>query len=361
MRSSPLALALVALASCAVALAAPARTARAATPDDPKTRTSSLSWVRLPGAESCVATQTLARAVEERLGRAVFVSAAQADVSVEGRIEPARKGGWRAVVTLRDAKGALLGTREIARADKGCEAMNEPLALVIAVMIDPDAALATPGANAQPQPQPTPPPAPAPAPPPQIVYVPVPTPAPPPPPRKHPWFFEGGAGVIGALGLLPSVAPGVHVDGMIEPPKVPITLIGFGAAFLDQTVADAASAGSASFATGYIGSGLCVLRVRAVHVHLFLCIEGHIGAITARPSGFPGASQEVKALVNSAGELRLSVPVVGPFSARAGASAVVPWLRDRWTYARADGTSVELFRVSPVVGQVDVGAGVIFP
>src|SRR5690348_567896 len=66
-------------------------------------RTSSLSWVRLPGAEGCVATQTLARAAEDRLGRSVFVSAAQADVSVEGRIEPKRGGGFHAVLTLRDA------------------------------------------------------------------------------------------------------------------------------------------------------------------------------------------------------------------------------------------------------------------
>ena len=34
-------------------------------------RTSSLSWVRLEGAESCIATQALANAVEERLKRKV--------------------------------------------------------------------------------------------------------------------------------------------------------------------------------------------------------------------------------------------------------------------------------------------------
>src|SRR5258708_255178 len=50
-----------------------------------KGRTSSLSWLRMPGSDSCIATQALARSVEERLGRRVFVSAAEADVSVEGR------------------------------------------------------------------------------------------------------------------------------------------------------------------------------------------------------------------------------------------------------------------------------------
>src|SRR5689334_7531634 len=45
-------------------------------------RTSSLSWVRLPGAETCIPTQTLAERVEQRVGRQVFVSASQADLSL---------------------------------------------------------------------------------------------------------------------------------------------------------------------------------------------------------------------------------------------------------------------------------------
>src|SRR5207249_5003 len=110
----------------------------------------------------------LARSVEERLGRHVFVSAAEADVSVEGRIEKRAAhatSAWHAVITIRDSKGALLGTRELDRTDPSCASMNEPLALVIAVMIDPEAKLSS---------TPTPiPPAPAPAP----APVPVPAPA----------------------------------------------------------------------------------------------------------------------------------------------------------------------------------------
>src|SRR5689334_12323457 len=86
--------------------------AAAARADEPGKRTSSLSWVRLEGAESCIATQALAQAVETRLKRKVFVSASGADVSVEGHI--ARESSpprWRAVFTVRDAEGTLLGTR----------------------------------------------------------------------------------------------------------------------------------------------------------------------------------------------------------------------------------------------------------
>ncbi len=81
--------------------------APAAAADKPAPRTSSLSWIRLPGADACVSTQDLARDVEARLRRPVFVSPAQADVSVEGHIEPRAPGpGWKATIALRDAKGA---------------------------------------------------------------------------------------------------------------------------------------------------------------------------------------------------------------------------------------------------------------
>ena len=183
-------------------------------------RTSSLSWVRLPGAEACVATQALARAVEERLGREVFVSAAQADVSVEGRIEP-KRGGWHAVLTLRDAKGALLGTREIDRPEPSCDAMTQPLALVIAVMIDPDAAM---GKREPPKKE---------EPPPKVetkivvqreeVLVPVPPPPPPPPLLR----FEGSAALAGSVGLLPNPGVGLAAVGMIEPRRS-IPFIGSG-------------------------------------------------------------------------------------------------------------------------------------
>src|SRR5512141_850146 len=76
-------------------------------------RTSSLAWVRLEGAESCVAGSTLARSVEERLRRKVFVSASDADISVEGSIGPSPKSGFRAVLRVTARDGTILGTREV--------------------------------------------------------------------------------------------------------------------------------------------------------------------------------------------------------------------------------------------------------
>jgi hypothetical protein len=324
-------------------------------------RTSSLSWVRLPGAESCVPTQILARAVEQRLGRSVFVSAAAADVSVEGRIEPSKsKKGFHAIITLRDAKGAVLGTRELARPDPSCDPMTEPLALVIAVMIDPDAALtrspATPSPTAVPEPQPSP------------VLVPVPVPAapspdlPPPQPARapDPWLFEASAAFVTALGLQPKASLGVGVNAILEPPRF-VPLEGFSAILFDSTAATDATT-YVTLNVAYVGSGLCPLRWRGRSLHLFACIESHLGLTRARTGGFASSpTEDFRPLVDSALSGRATVRLGGPFALRAGVSAVLPLLRYRYTLQRDDGSRATAFAASPVAAVLDIGLGLALP
>ena len=113
----------------AFALAATAlSTATTARAEEP--RTSSLSWLRMPGAEGCVTTQALARAVEERLGRSAFVSAAQADLSVEGSVAP-RPRGYRAQITVRDAKGESLINRALQAGEAIGVSGQPPLAVTV--------------------------------------------------------------------------------------------------------------------------------------------------------------------------------------------------------------------------------------
>jgi hypothetical protein len=341
----------LALAVAAIGLA------REAHADEAAPRTSSLSWVRLPGAEGCVATQLLARAAEQRLGRSVFVSAAQADVSVEGRIEPGRtKKGFRATITLRDAKGAVLGTRELARPEPSCDAMTEPLALVIAVMIDPDAALG-------PKPPPSPPvPVPVPALP--LPPAPAPPPPPPPPPRApkpaDPWLFEGSAAFVTALGLQPQPSLGVGVNAILEPPRF-VPLEGFGAIFFDST-ASGDNGSTMTLDVAYVGSGLCPLRWRGQALHLFACVESHVGLTRARSSGFASSPTEAfRPTVDSALSGRATLRIGGPFALRAGVAAVLPWLRYRYTYERDDGSRGTTFLASPVAAVIDVGVGLALP
>jgi hypothetical protein len=312
-------------------------------------RTSSLSWLRMPGAEACIATQPLARAVEERIGREVFVSAAQADLSVEGRIEKRPDGGFRAIITMRDPAGSLLGTRELERPDASCDAMSEPLALVIAVMIDPDAAMRPKDAVPPPGPPGPPPPSPSPQAPPAVGATDR-APAPPPLRPKEPWRFEGGAHAMTVAGLAPEVAWGAGVNAILFPPGLPVGFRGMASLFLptraagDGTVAD--------FDMLVLGGSVCpTLRRR---VSLMACIGGHLGALRPRPRG-PGTTtlpDDLIGIWNASAELRVSVPVAAPIAVGAGAGGAVPITRPSYG---------GIYESAIVAFTADVGVGVYFP
>jgi hypothetical protein len=315
----------------------------------------------MPGSESCIATQALARSVEERLGRRVFVSAAEADVSVEGRVEK-RGSGWHSVITIRDAKGALLGTRELDRPDGACSAMNDPLALVIAVMIDPEAKLSTASS-----PPPLPPPAAAPvAPAPAPAPVPAPVYAAPPDadasPKTEPWRFQGDAVGTITSGVAPAVDAGGSIAGTLFLPRgIPIGLRGYGSLFLPTTAEQ--DGAKASFDLFYLGSAVCP-TLRRPAVTLMLCFGGHLGVLRSHPET-QGRNIEDKTEViwNAVSEGRITVPLFAPLALTGGLSAVLPLLRPTFGYTRSDAASTPatLHKVSSFAVAADAGIGFFFP
>ena len=233
---------------------------------------------------SCIATQALARSVEERLGRHVFVSAAEADVSVEGRIEKRSAGGWHSVITIRDGKGALLGTRELDRPDASCDAMNEPLALVIAVMIDPEAKLSS-ASSPPPLPPPTPAPAPAPAPAPvRRPHTDVPTDLDPRRDRKR--ASPGASRAMRSATVTTGLAPTVDRRRRASPGRSSYReasrsgFVATASLFL-PTKAEQDGA-RASFDLFYLGSAICP-TMRRPAVTLMLCFGGHLGVLRSHP------------------------------------------------------------------------------
>ena len=129
-----------------------------------------LNWVRMPGAESCIAPQTLGRSVATRVGGPVFVPIDAADWSIEGRIE--RRGrAWVPTLSAARAPGEA-GARTIERVAPDCAAIDEQIITIIALLLNANAV--------QPQPQTTP----CPTPEPRVVVREVLRAAPPPPERR---------------------------------------------------------------------------------------------------------------------------------------------------------------------------------
>ncbi|KYF67564.1 hypothetical protein [Sorangium cellulosum] len=345
------------LALVAAALAAAARPARASSGE----QTASLSWVRLAGAEACVGARALAQAVEARLGRAALVSAARAELTIEGRIEPVGSGGWRAVLAVADADGALLGTREIATASPRCGAMDDELALAIALMIDPSAKL-SPGAPpplTAPAPLPAPSPAPATAPPPpavivQRVLVPVPPAAPPPP---APWRVEVGAGPLLGLGLLPSLGVAATVRARLTPPRFLSFEVG-GVVWLPDEATSGASATRFSWGEGFVSA--CPVALGSA-TRLSACAGVRLGALRVGGVGFSVDHADERLTAAGALDVRLTRRLVGPLTAGGGLGLIVPIVRDTFYYTDAQDQTREVFQMAPLAGTADVLLGVELP
>ncbi len=317
-------------------------------------RTSSLSWVRLPGAEVCAPGRTLARAVEQRLGRRVFVSTADADVAIEGRVERA-DDRWRAVLVLSDRGGAILGRRTVESRAATCDALTSELGLVIAVMIDPDAALARHAAHPEPgDAHPAGPPVPAPRP--RVVVrterVVVPAAA---APRLH-VSLEGFAS--GAVGLLPAFAPGLEGDVRIAPPG-PFAFELEGALFPYASLGiDGGPSATAAAAWGGLLACVGVLRHHRLSVDACAGAEVGILRVTSSDPSPPVDVERWTAQLVLRG--RVAVGLLGPLSAVARPALVVPLRRAPLEAVTSSGSQTRLF-AQPAVGAVfDLGLELTF-
>jgi hypothetical protein len=129
----------IAFTAPAVALAVGAMPLCARADDGAGAPTYALSWVYGAEAHDCIRPQELARAVERRLGRAAIASMADATFVIDGRIERV-DGDLAATIVLRAADGDVLGERRVTSRESDCHTLDRPLSLVVALIIDPDAA-----------------------------------------------------------------------------------------------------------------------------------------------------------------------------------------------------------------------------
>lgn len=280
--------------------------------------------MRLEGAESCVATQPLARAVEQRLGRSVFVSASEAELSVEGRVEKKNKS-WRAHFDVRDAQGKLLGKRDLESSAASCDSLTGPLALAIAITIDPDAAMGG-GTKADPTPPPNTTVGSDPG---SIIIITEPASSKPQPKKKELWRLETGAGFVLAPGLLPGVGFGIEATSLLTTPLAPI------AGFADVTYLfenERKITQDTSLRVSHVrgSAGICPLQIADDRFVGSLCAGGALGVLLARTIG-PQADGKTNANItlDFAFGARGGIRVLGPIVVGAQTQFVVPILREK--------------------------------
>ncbi len=314
-------------------------------------KTASLSWSRLEGAKDCIGTHQLAAKVESMAGRAILVSAAQAELSVEGRVQPQAAGGWRALIVISDRQGKILGERELNEAGASCRKLDDPVALAIVLMIDPDATLEPPDKGKPKSDKP------------KVIikekpiYVPVVV-QPPPVTPEEPWRVALQAGPVFGVGLLPNVGLGMQVGVSIEPPWF-WAVEGSAAAYLPRE--ESLGGANGDFQLAYVELGICPLSHRFSGFVLSVCAGVQLGRLWADGSDNNGDWEQHQFVANLGSRVRLSYQLYGPATVGVGFSGVVALVRDSFEIVDQSGKPRELFMLSPVAALPEVSVGLRFP
>lgn len=324
--------------------------ATAARADEPTT--AALNWVRLAGAESCIAPQALARAVEGRVGRPVLSPLARADWALEGRVE--RRGGlWIATLSATRGDGAL-GSRTVQSSAPDCAALDPQILVVVTLLLDSAGALAeVPSAAPAPAiatatalcPE-VPPTTPAAAPRPEVPHA----DASEPPPRRL--QAEFGVGV--AAGWSPTFAPTLHAALTWSPWGPMVRIRAEAGAALPQEAAH--EDGAASYLSLQGGVSLCAAPRRIPQASL--CAGVLVVAHRSEGVGLNAADAQWNLGLTAPLRLRFEVPLSERWSVLAGLGGAAHLVWPRWAVADADGrVARDLGPSLPLSFLADVAAG----
>jgi hypothetical protein len=329
-----------------------------------------LNWVRLEGAEPCIASAELMNRVETLAGRILFVRTGEAALSIDGYVRPvAEPRGWAVKLALTTAQGTVLGTRDLGvLPGADCHVIDQAVELLIHVTVDADGTLdagiplsaATRRAiddavGSEPiDPDPT--------------QLPVAVRAPAPPsrasaPRAARLATAPGnptADVSATAGVLFDLAgvsglgqlPGPGLGGMLHAGLITragwLLELGFGA-WPKHMLAD-----KAGFELQMGSLAACPWQLFSM---LALCVGTEYGSMTVLPGGsLKHAVASSRAMFDLFGSSVLRVRLGTQFFARGALSLVVPLLVNDYEYTAFSGTQ-RVFRMSPVAGRLEIGFG----
>lgn len=338
------------------------------------------------GAEKCISEDALAKAVTLRLG-----SSAPVVRTVEGRVErSAGKATFRATLALIGPNGATVGTREVWTRSMDCRALDGDLALVAALLLDPEGPFpaapppAEKAAISGPARDETATLSPADAPANTLSPADADSPSRPasdpsnnpsradsdsvverasesrPPPL--PWSVFARGGPVVSMGLFPTIGAGAAAHVEIAPPGVPPIEIGavywaeqrvtsdLGAIGADMWIAYAALAACPyrGEEAGFWGAACAGIEIGAVHV----------GGIAAGASGSAGpAVERVVPIAGAVLGARVRRSIAGRLYAGAAFDLSIPVVRPE-LYYQSEGARREAFVASPLIGALELSVGV---
>lgn len=264
--------------------------------------------------------------------RPVFVERGAAAVVIDARVAP-RDGGWVVEIVVRDAGGAELGARELVEPSASCRDLDETVALVVALIVDPEG-----GGRRAPAPPPQPPPPPTPRPP------------------SRPWAAGVELRGLAAWGLLPGAAVGASLAVTLEGPRGPPVVLR-ASLWREDEARNADGAVDIRLVTG--GLLVCPARWRRGRATFDACGGGELARLAARGAGFDRSERATLFGAYAVVEPRVAIRLGRRVTAGAGAAAWIPVVRPALTYDQA-GTPMVLYRAAAVAVVVQAGVGLHF-
>jgi hypothetical protein len=164
--------------------------------------------------------------------------------------------------------------------------------------------------------------------------------------------------MIFALGLLPGVGAGFLLRSTLTPPRFWSVQIDEAYWFSREV---RTKAGGSDLSLAYIGVALCPLEQRLRAVRLNACAGLQVGRVLAQGFGFDVSMHRDSVLLNLTLEGQVRFRPAGPLVISLGLGLGVPLLRTRLFVREPDGSSYDLFRLSPVIGLLDAGIGIEVP
>jgi hypothetical protein len=313
--------------------------ASASQPEPRASATLGLSWSGESEETGCLGATALSRAVEAYLERPIF-SSRNPEIRLDVRAEPAPPNGYRSIITIvRTDSGEVLGTRELTVEGKSCSSLNEPLKLVVALMVDGE-----PGTLATRR-------KPKAAPPPDAGAPKAP------PPEAAPLALRAELAVLAQAVLLPRPGPGLAFAFGWDFSRFVAARAELGA-FL-PTAAQVAAPASADVSLLYAGLGVCPGFDVDARLRLEACALGLVASSGVTTRGMDenrrSSSTMFGASLGLHGSTRLAENVGATASLRGLAFPSSP----RFVY-RLDGTERELFRPGPLAAVASLGLSVRF-
>ena len=318
-----------------------------------------LSWQRLPGAESCPALRQVASKVDAHLGGFGLVSPSDARSFVDASVEPVEPSGFRVRITLSDETDTVLGVRELVEEASDCARVVDAAALAIALLIDPDAGTREASSFESPRDKPSTPAAHATARNGPAPMLPVPAAAAAelergPGSGRLRWRSRVSVGGLAAVGQLPNVAWGLLGGVRLAPESRRFGIDALGLYLAREREEIRADAGGQFAAAAAALSGFWA-PLRERQLALSVGAGAQLGRIAASGFGFTGTNDYAQSwLINATLDLELSWSALEPWGVLLRSSLGVPLWRDRFEVT-PNGRPSEVFRATPVVGFLSVG------